>query len=226
MGISSDTERLLWAGSGGYCQNPACNHSLFVFFGNGEITSLHDLAHIISKSKKGPRGKSDLNAKERDEYENLILLCPKCHRLIDKKPEQYPAETLYDWKHHHEDVIQHAFAEPVYSSREKLACVIQKLLRINRAVFLQFGPHSEYSIQPLSDAADVWRRRVLDDIIPNNRRIAHLLTRNEHLLSKEEAKVLDKFILHQKEFEYNHISRDKNSAAPLFPVEMNNMLQE
>ena len=46
------------------------------------------------------------------------------------------------------------------------------------------------------------------------------------LLSEEEKEALDKFVLHQQEFEYNHMSGDKTSAAPLFPDEMNTILQE
>ncbi len=226
MAISNKTKRLLQLRSGGYCQNPACRRDFSVFFQNGDVTSLEELAHVIGQSEQGPRGRSDLGARERDEYENIILLCPSCHTLIDKSPDQFPVKTLREWKHRHEDAIRHVFEVPVYDTRDALATAFHQLRRRNRAIFLQYGPNSEHSMEPLSDAADVWRRHVLSDVIPNNRRIANLLSKNEHLLNDAEKEALDKFVLHQQEFEYNHMSGDKTSAAPLFPDEMNTILQE
>ena len=158
MAISDKTKRLLWSRSGGYCQNPACNHDFFVFFQNGEVTSLNELAHVIGQSEQGPRGRSNLGARERDEYENIILLCPTCHTLIDKSPDQFSVKTLREWKRRHEDAIRHVFMVPVYDTRDALATAVHQLLRRNRAIFRQYGPHSEHSMEPLSDAADVWRR--------------------------------------------------------------------
>ena len=226
MAISDKTKRLLLSRSGGYCQNPACHRKLFVFFQNGEVTSLGELAHVIGQSEQGPRGRSDLGTKKRDEHENIILLCPTCHTLIDKSLDQFSVKTLREWKRRHEDAIRHVFEVPVYATRVDLASAVHRLLRRNRAIFRQYGPHSEHSMDPLSDAADVWRRHVLEDVIPNNRRMADLLSKNEDLLSKEEKEVLNKFVLHQQEFEYNHVSGDKTSVTPLFPDEMNTILRE
>ncbi len=226
MAVSAKTKRLLLARSGGYCQNPACRRDLFVFFQNGDGTSLEELAHVIGRSKQGPRGRSDLEVGKRDEYENIILLCPTCHTLIDKSPSQFSVETLHEWKRSHEDTIRRTFLVPVYDTRDDLASAVHQLLRRNRAIFRQYGPHSEHAMDPLSDAADAWRHHVIADIIPRNRQIADLLSENEHLLSEEEKEVLDKFVLHQQAFERNHISGDKTSTAPLFPDEMNTILKE
>ncbi|MCB9551939.1 MAG: hypothetical protein H6705_08655 [Myxococcales bacterium] len=45
-------------------------------------------------------------AADRDEADNLILLCPTHHTLIDKVPEQYPAELLRRWKAEHEAWVE------------------------------------------------------------------------------------------------------------------------
>ena len=224
VAISERTKRLLWSRSGGYCQNPTCNRELFEFFENGAVVSLGELAHVIGQSARGPRGQCRLAMEERDEYQNIILLCPTCHTLADKSPEQFPAKTLHEWKRCHEEKIQHSFVVPMYATRDSLSAVVHRLLRRNRAVFRQYGPHSEHSTNPLSDAAEAWRRLVLSDVIPNNRRVADLLNANEHLLSESERTVLDKFLLHQQAFEYNHLSGDKTSAAPTFPDEMDTIL--
>lgn len=226
MAISDRTKRLLWSRSGGYCQNPGCHRDFFVFFQDGKVSSLEELAHVIGQSDQGPRGKSELSAAERDEYENIILLCPTCHSIIDKNPMQFPVEMLRDWKHRHEEVIRNAFIIPVYEDRQGLAKSVHGLLGINRTIYQKYGPHSSDATDLLSDAADAWQRHVLADVIPNNRQIANLLRANEHLLSEDERCVLDAFILHQQAFEYNHVSGDKTASAPLFPEEVNNVLRD
>lgn len=221
MAISSQTKRLLWSRAAGYCQNPGCHKCFSVFFEDGTISSIEELAHVIGHSKKGPRGISDLDAAERDAYENIILLCPSCHTLIDKNPLQFPAKTLHDWKQRHEEAIKRVFVVPIYKDKQAFAGDVHKLLRTNEAIFNQYGPHCLNAIKPLPDEAEVWKRYVISDIIPNNRKIANLLRANEHLLNEDEKGIFDKFILHQEAFEYNHVSGDKTPAAPLFPEEMN-----
>jgi hypothetical protein len=225
MAISDRTKRLLWSRSGGYCQNPECHRDFFVFFQDGNISSLEELAHVIGQSNQGPRGKSDLSVTERDEYNNIILLCPNCHSLIDKNPLQFSVKTLQNWKQRHEEAIKLVFVVPVYGERQDLAQSVHKLLRINKVIFQQYGPHSLYAIDPFSDAVKDWKRHVLADVIPNNRKIANLLSVNEYLLTEDEKHILDMFTLHQQAFEYNHVSGDKTAYAPLFPKEMNNILR-
>jgi len=225
MAISNRTKRLLWSSSAGYCQNPGCHNYFFVFFEDGTISSIEELAHVIGHSENGPRGTSDLDTAERDTYENIILLCPNCHTLIDKSHLQFPKEMLYDWKQQHEEAIKHIFVVPVYEDRQALAKAVHMLLRKNKAIFMQYGPHSPNAAELLADEAEVWKRYIMSDIIPNNRKIANLLGANEHLLNDNEKDIFDKFILHQEAFEYNHVSGDKTPAAPLFPEEMNNILR-
>lgn len=224
MAVSKRTKRLLWSRSGGYCQNPACNCELFAFFENGAVSSQGELAHVIGQSARGPRGQCGLAVEKRDEYQNIILLCPTCHTLADKNPKQFSAKMLHEWKRCHEEKIQQSFMVPIYDTRESLRTIVYAALRRNRAVFRQYGPHSGHSVNSLSDAAAAWRRYVFSDIIPNNRRVAELLNANEHLLSESEKNLLDEFVLHQQAFEYNHVSGDKTSAAPTFPDEMDTIL--
>lgn len=51
-------------------------------------------AHIVASSEDGPRGNQD-SEKLADEPTNIMLLCDKCHRLIDKiAPNEYGIEDL------------------------------------------------------------------------------------------------------------------------------------
>ena len=66
--IPKDVERRLYAESMGRCMNPNCNEELFVK--NNDII---EKAHIISFSETGDNS-----------FENLIVLCPNCHKKYDK----------------------------------------------------------------------------------------------------------------------------------------------
>ena len=226
MTINKRVRRLLWSRSGGYCQNPNCRADFFKFFEDGSISSIEELAHIISGRKRGPRGDKGLGKRVRDEYDNIILLCPNCHTLIDKNPGHFPVDLLLTWKSEHEQKIKDAFVVPVFKNRESLSKEVHRILRRNKRIYEEYGPHSVHALQPLSDAVTVWYRYILSDILPNNRQIAKLLLGNEHLLKEEEKATLEKFIIHREAFEYNHISGDKTSSAPLFPDEMNSILED
>lgn len=226
MTISMQTKRMLWMRSGGYCQKPGCHSDLITLFSDGNVSTIDELAHVIGQRIKGPRGESTIDLSDRDEYENIIILCPTCHTLADKNPSQFPIEMLLKWKHEHEDSIRQTFQVPIYSDRRLLAKAVQRLLRANKSIYLQYGPHSAHANESLSGAAVAWKRYVLSDVIPNNRKIKNLLKANEAILVDNEIEILDAFVLHHEAFEYNHISGDKSEVAPLFPEGMNCILRD
>ena len=226
MAITERVKRLLWARSGGFCQNPSCQKDFFIFFADGTITSMEELAHIIAQSNKGPRSDERINAELKDDYENIILLCPNCHTLVDKNPEQYPVEILKEWEKNHEQSIKDLFEVPIYQDRNSLRIEIHKILLENNQIFQAYGPYSRHSNSLLTDAQKAWIRYVHLKILPNNRKIVQLLSKNIHLLTEEEKLIFEKFKIHQEAFEYNHVSGDKNSSAPLFPPEMEEFLKE
>jgi len=115
---------------------------------------------------------------------------------------------------------------PVYKDRSALRNEIHKILLENEQIFQTYGPHSEHSDLLLTDAYKAWIRYVHTKIIPNNRKIVQLLSKNSHLLTEEEMEIFEKFKLHQEGFEYNHVSGDKNSSAPLFPREIWDILKD
>jgi hypothetical protein len=82
MAISEKVKRLLLSRSGGYCGNPECHLDLFPFFEDKKITNFEELAHIIGQKIEGPRGNNLLPLEDRDEFDNIILLCPICHTKI------------------------------------------------------------------------------------------------------------------------------------------------
>jgi hypothetical protein len=225
MAISDRVKRQLWASSAGVCQNPGCRDDLFKSFLDGAITSIDELAHVIARTADGPRGSSHLSLAERDEFANIVVLCPSCHTLVDKAPQQFPPPMLLDWKRRHAEAIKRSLTTPICKDRPELRRAVRTLLERNRGIFETYGPHSTAAADPFAEAAKQWQRLLLTEILPNNRKVAALLEVNGQLLTEGEQKTLRAFIVHAEALEYNRISGDKNPVAPLYPKEMNVILE-
>lgn len=108
--IDRKVERLLWAKSAGRCEFDDCNQLLLRSSVTQEPVNVAEMAHIYSFSEKGPRGWWDFWGKSKDlnSVENLILVCRKCHKLIDEDKQglRYSAELLRTWKRQHEDRVE------------------------------------------------------------------------------------------------------------------------
>jgi len=77
------------------CQNP--------LIASDEKTIISNICHIEAANMNGPRYNADMNDDERRHFDNLILLCPECHRIIDNKDNEskYPVALLKEWKKNH-----------------------------------------------------------------------------------------------------------------------------
>ncbi len=109
--IRADVRLRLWIRSGGRCQFKGCNEVVY----RNELTlsegNFSEVAHIISASKDGPRGAADSEELQID-YDNLMLLCSRCHKEIDnlRNLGMYDAQLLRTWKQEHEKRIELATA--------------------------------------------------------------------------------------------------------------------
>jgi hypothetical protein len=62
-----------------------------------------DIAHIEGEREGAARWNKGMTDEERRAFPNLMLLCPGCHRLIDRlEPEEWTVERLREIKTHHE----------------------------------------------------------------------------------------------------------------------------
>ena len=95
---SAQTLRQLYILSGNMCAMPDCTTLLI----DQDGTWIGEVAHIYAASDGGPRANSSLSSEDRRKFENLILLCSKCHKRIDFDVEQYPAKKLFQIKEEHE----------------------------------------------------------------------------------------------------------------------------
>lgn len=64
---------------------------------------LADVAHIHGVQPGSARYDTSMTDDDRRAFDNLILVCPNHHRLIDRlQPDDYPADMLRHWKANHE----------------------------------------------------------------------------------------------------------------------------
>lgn len=78
------------------CAHPDCNEPL-VFHERGNATVVAEIAHIRSGSVNGPRHDGTFSG-DIDGVQNLLLLCGKHHRPVDRHEAAYSVEELLDWK--------------------------------------------------------------------------------------------------------------------------------
>jgi len=92
MNISEVDLKILWGKAAGRCSYPGCSNNCISYFEKSGDKILGEMAHVIPQSSDGPRGTAGI--KGPDTYENLILLCPYHHEMIDKAPADFPNELL------------------------------------------------------------------------------------------------------------------------------------
>lgn len=216
------TRLKLFAHSAGYCQNPACMSELFLEVGEDEI-HVAEMAHIVAASVAGPRGVEGSSDEELAEYENLILLCPTCHTVIDKAPDQYPDEVVRSWKLTHDERRAQLFGFVPYGDRAEARTAIEPLLSQNHEIWASYGPETDEQFNPESELPPKWRRKLLEVVFPNNRRVLGVLDANRHLMAEPELRTLERFRQHVDDLEARHLEGE--SGGSRFPPEMNDMLR-
>ncbi len=117
MSIPLSSVKILWAKSGSCCA--MCNKPV-VERQTDTLIPVGEMAHIKGHKPGSARyddGQSDI---ERHSYNNLILLCPACHAIIDKNVAKYSVDYLHEIKSLHEERIERAIKRslPTITFRE------------------------------------------------------------------------------------------------------------
>lgn len=95
--------KLLWGLAAARCSFPECRTEMVAESSGADPAAvLGEVAHIVAASDEGPRADPDLPAGDRHNYENLILLCPNHHTLVDKQENTHTVDDLRRWKSQHE----------------------------------------------------------------------------------------------------------------------------
>lgn len=223
MSISSKDIKLLWGRAAGRCSAPGCRLDLTPLLEKSGPVVLGEMAHVIGRKPGSAR--SDDTVGEDNSYDNLILLCPNHHTMVDKAQADYPIEVLRKWKVEWEQQV--SSIDGSIKGREELFKSINSLLIANHTAFLEWGPESERAQDnPQSEqAATTWQLRRLSVIVPNNRSIINLLRTNDALLEHDERPITQRFIEHA-EFYEGHCGEPKDASAYLpFPREFDDLVR-
>ena len=115
---TQQTLKILFSLSGNECAAPDCTVSVVIpATDKSQAQILGHICHIYSFAENGPRGKAGLTEEDINSHENLIVLCPNHHTVVDRQPETYPARTLKKWKETHEGRIRKDLREDLASEQ-------------------------------------------------------------------------------------------------------------
>lgn len=114
---SAQTLKILWGRAAGRCAVPECRIELVKDATDHDpIVVIGDIAHIEASSDKGPRANRKLSAKDRDSYENLILLCKNCHFRFDGQKKTNTVAAIKQLRAAHESWVRVSLPERGHST--------------------------------------------------------------------------------------------------------------
>ena len=133
---------LLWGWAAARCAYPGCRCELAApATEDDNAVPIGEIAHIVGSSDKGPRGMEGLPGAHRDKYENLILLCPTHHTLVDKQVNSFTVDDLKGWKREHERWVRERLSEEMSNvGFAELEILTRGLLNAPAAVSVDFIP--------------------------------------------------------------------------------------
>jgi len=105
MSLSEKHAKILWGRAAGHCSKPDCRIKLSVDANDGGVAHFGEHAHMIP-DREGPRAELKKEDYDTDSYENHILLCSRCHTLVDDRESPAPIELLREWKRTHEAWVE------------------------------------------------------------------------------------------------------------------------
>ena len=223
MAIDDKDLKLLWGKAAGRCSYPGCREDLGPLLLNSGPTVLGEMAHVIGRKPGAARSSASVGID--DSYQNLILLCPTHHTLIDKAEDDFPVDTLKKWKSDWEGHVAALFL--TITDRAELFRELNSRLVENHRIHSEWGPtSSRASDSPQScQTASYWQLRRIGVIVPNNAAMVNLIKANRAMLTADEWKTATAFIEHAEFFERHCIEPADASAYLPFPQEFSGLVE-
>lgn len=129
--IKAKDIKALFAKSGNLCCFPECNVEMV----DKDNCVMGEIAHIEAYEKNGPRYNEKQTDEERNSFENLMLLCPTHHKLIDKKSSEYSVEYLKRMKKEHEEKFENCLVnfdfDKIFEVNKELNIYLKKIEEAN-----------------------------------------------------------------------------------------------
>lgn len=198
--IVENVKRRLWAESMGRCMNPDCRAELFI-----KNSDIMEKAHIGAYCET-----------EDNSYENLIVLCPNCHKKFDKTGF-IDENIVKQWKEIRRKELEKFFSVEL-SSFDQLKEKVVPFLSENYSIYKSYY---------LSGNKFLWDK-FEPQILSNNEKLKLLFENNRTLFQQHSYKkysnleLIQKFITHVDEFKITRDDGEKLREV-LFPQEINSI---
>ncbi|MEJ3652049.1 HNH endonuclease signature motif containing protein [Actinomycetes bacterium KLBMP 9759] len=79
------------------CYYPSCGVPIIVLVDRRPRMNI-DVAHIEALNEGGARYRAEMDDRQRNAFDNLILLCRPHHKHVDEDEERFPVPVLVQWK--------------------------------------------------------------------------------------------------------------------------------
>ncbi len=230
MSITAKSIKILWSAAAGHCSFRGCPQRLcFHEAGDSAPFTLGEMAHIRGDKSDANRHDATQTQRERDDYINLILLCPTHHTLIDRKENEarFSVDVLHAMKSEHESAILARMGGARDLDRDNIFHQIFGLMTENFESWVRYGPQSELAMSHPHDtsAYAVWLSERLATIVPNNRTIAEAIRARRDVFRAEELKDVAKFLIHVRSYEMWVADEIEYAAVTRFPAEFEAMIR-
>lgn len=160
-------------GSASACAHPQCSAPL-IERQRDKLTVVAEIAHIRSEKAEGPRHDPAYLLSEINNFDNLLLLCPRHHKPVDDNESDYTVQELEQWK---QDQVtqagQQLSLQDMSAIRERFADAAadwQSAEAVAEAagsirMVLEVGARGRRAAQEAADEWTAMRRRVNRDMV-------------------------------------------------------------
>lgn len=224
--IPTETRLRLFSEAAGHCQRSDCLQPLFPAEMGGD-KHIAEMAHVIPHGEMGPRHEERPAGEfEADSFENLILLCPTCHTIIDKDPDGYSRGTLLEWKSNHLAALANKQGIRAYDERGQVRDAVVSAMAENKAIWKEFAPSdgSSFEYDPESETAKTWMQRMRGVILPNHFRILAIIKVNPHHMTETERQTFAQYQEHVRGLSERHVCGVAGGAIR-YPAEMDGIFE-
>jgi hypothetical protein len=132
--IPQRDQKILCLKSGNCCAMPECRRKLVINKRGGDKESIiGEMAHIRGEKPGAARYDVGMTDKERNCYENLLLVCASDHKRIDDQPKTYNVQKLYEIKAQHEAWVANSIKQEMVNVTFAELSMITKYLASGQA---------------------------------------------------------------------------------------------
>ncbi len=187
------TIKRLFALSGNTCAHPECSNKMIE-----SDTVVGEVCHIEA-ANKGARYNANASDDELRDFNNLLLMCERHHKIIDADEEKYTITLLKQWKKEHEEKyangefpISDDLVNSTIQKIENLYAVEQKAEKFNVSIIYNEADQTAQVEFPNSKVSNIEDSPIhIENRLNNNKKPSKLFTGREDKLDDLEKSFAD-----------------------------------